>query len=225
MTQTATRDLTFACGDLTLEGALHLPVRQAGLPTSTPAPGVVVCHPHPQYGGDMDNNVVLAACEALVERGFAALRFNFRGAGRSDGAFDQGQGEQDDVRAALAHLRSLSEVDPERVGLAGYSFGAMVAAEVASGGLRALALVSPPVAFGDLRLAWGCPALVLGGERDQIAPADRLRIVASAGGRSASGGEAPGVELRLVPDADHSWWGYESEVAAALGDFFARHFR
>ncbi len=168
MAQITTRPLTFPCGELSLEGALDLA-------TSMPAPGVVVCHPHPQYGGDMENNVVLAACRALAARGFAALRFNFRGVGGSDGAFDQGQGERDDIRAALAHLASLPEVDAKRVGLIGYSFGAVVATEVASGDLRALALVSPPLAFSDLRVAWGCPALVLGGDQDPIAPAERLR--------------------------------------------------
>src|SRR3990172_5657138 len=167
MIQLTTRSPPFPCGDPTLEGAVHLP-------ESTPAPGVVVCHPHPLYGGDMENNVVLAACRALAGRGFAALRFNFQGVGRSEGAFDQGRGERDDVRAALAYLASLPEVDAERMGLAGYSFGAMVAAEVASADLRALALISPPLASDDLRVDWGCPALLLGGDQDPIAPADRL---------------------------------------------------
>jgi alpha/beta superfamily hydrolase len=208
MAELTTRSLTFPCGDLSLEGALHLPA-------VTPAPGVVICHPHPQYGGDMENNVVLAACGALTDRGFAALRFNFRGVGDSDGAFDQGLGEQDDVRAALAHLAALPEVDAKRVGLVGYSFGAMVAAEVASGDLRALALVSPALAFSDLRVAWGCPALLLGGDQDPIAPADRLQLVA----------EAPGVELRIISGADHSWWGFEEELGQTVAEFFERHFQ
>ncbi len=207
MTQAETRVLAFASGGLSLEGALHLPV-------STPAPGVVVCHPHPQYGGDMENNVVMAACEAMAGRGYAALRFNFRGAGRSGGAFGEGVGEQEDARAAVAHLADQPEVDQKRMGLIGYSFGAMVAAEVASGDLRALALISPPLGFSDLRVAWGCPALVVGGEEDPIAPADRLRVVA----------EAPGVDLRLVSGADHSWWGYEGELGGMLAEFFDRHF-
>jgi alpha/beta superfamily hydrolase len=206
--QPDTRRLTFPCGDLSLEGALHFPA-------ATPAPGVVVCHPHPQYGGDMENNVVLAACQALAGRGIVALRFNFRGAGHSQGAFDQGRGEQEDVRAALAHLSELPEVDAKRVGLIGYSFGATVAAEVADGHLRGFALVSPPIAFGDLRVDWGCPALVLGGEQDPIAPPDRLGVV----------GERPGVELRVISGADHSWWGFEDELAEALGEFFERQFQ
>jgi hypothetical protein len=208
MTATLVRSVTFASGDLSLEGVVHLP-------DATPAPGVVVCHPHPLYGGDMENNVVLAACQALRERGFVALRFNFRGAGGSEGAFDEGRGERDDVRSALAHLRSLGEVDAKRTGIAGYSFGAMMAAEAAGGHLRALALISPPLQFSDLRVAWGCPALLVGGDMDALCPPDRLELA----------GQAPGAEVQVIEGADHSWWGSEDELAEVLGSFFAAHFR
>jgi hypothetical protein len=163
----------------------------------------------------MDNNVVVAACGALAEHGFAALRFNFRGAGKSEGEYDSGKGERDDAVAALAYLASLAEVDAGRVGLAGYSFGAIVAAEAASGDLRGLALVSPPLAMADLRIAWGCPALLLGGDEDSLVPADRLAIVA----------EAPGVEMQVFAGADHTWFGFEDDLGRAIGAFFARHFR
>lgn len=208
MTAVSTRDVRIASGGLSLAGVLHLP-------QTTPAPGVVVCHPHPQYGGDMHNNVVLVACETLAGRGCAALRFDFRGAGASEGSFDNGRGERDDVSAAIVHLSSAPEVDAKRVGLMGYSFGAMMAAEAASGDLRALALVSPPVAHADLRVAWGCPAFIVGGDRDAIAPADRLGVVA----------DAPGVELLIVEGADHFWAGYEHPMADAVADFFERHFQ
>ncbi len=208
MTNLTVRSITFQSGDLTLEGALHIP-------DVTPAPGVVVCHPHPLYGGDMDNNVVMAACDAVLSRGIAALRFNFRGAGASEGAFDDGNGERDDARAALKYISSLPEVDPKRLGLIGYSFGGLVAAEVASGALRGLALISPPVAIGDLRVAWGCPALIIAGDMDTLAPADRLQVIA----------EAPGVEAHVFEGADHSWWGFEDELSETLGAFFSAHFR
>jgi alpha/beta superfamily hydrolase len=208
MTQLTSQLITFKAGELTLEGALHLPER-------TPAPGVVVCHPHPLYGGDMDNNVVMTACRSLNERGIAALRFNFRGAGNSEGEHDGGDAETEDVRAALAHLSSLPEIDNDRIGLIGYSFGAIVASEVASGDLRAFGLISPPVEFADIRLAWGCPALIVGGDMDHLAPPERLEIVA----------QAPGVEVFLVSGADHSWWGCEDELGEAIGAFFANHMR
>lgn len=204
--QLTSRALRFASGELSLEGVLHLPAE-------TPAPGIVVCHPHPQHGGDMENNVVVAACDWLADGGYAALRFNFRGAGASTGAFDQGTGEQGDVRAALAYLSVQAEVDGARMAVAGYSFGAMVAAEVASRDLRALALISPPLAVADLRVGWGCPALVLGGDRDDVAPADRLKVLA----------DQSNTEVEIVAGGDHSWWGFEDDLGDALVRFFDKH--
>src|SRR3989449_10367061 len=95
---------TFASGALILEGVLDLPER-------TPAPGIVVCHPHPMYGGDMHNNVVDAVCQTAAADGIVALRFNFRGAGGSEGTYDNGVGGQDDGGAALAYLRGMPEAD------------------------------------------------------------------------------------------------------------------
>src|SRR5438093_5275897 len=120
-----------------LEALLHFPEQML-------APGVVVCHPHPMYGGDMHNNVVDAVCETAVTEGIAALRFNFRGIGASEGRYDNGVGEQDDVRAALAYLRELPEVDSARVALAGYSFGAAVALQAADHQLSAFIAASLP---------------------------------------------------------------------------------
>jgi alpha/beta superfamily hydrolase len=106
--------VTFNTDGLTLEGLLHLP-------PVTPCPGVVVAHPHPQYGGDMHNNVVHALCRAVNSVGAAALRFNFRGVGASEGSFDNGVGEQRDVAGALEYLRALPEITA-RIALVGYSF-------------------------------------------------------------------------------------------------------
>ena len=86
----------------TLEGFLHLPEGDG------PFPGVVVCHPHPQMGGDMNNNVVMGVCYSLFIAGIASLRFNFRGAGRSQGVYDEGRGEMDDALAALEFAASQS---------------------------------------------------------------------------------------------------------------------
>ena len=131
--------VTFPCGDLQLEGELQLPEGNG------PFPVVTVCHPHPLYGGDMDNNVVMAVYFALVKSSIAALRFNFRGVGNSSGSYGEGVGEQDDLQAALDFLSILKEIDSSRIGLAGYSFGGMVAAHVAikDNRIKQLALISP----------------------------------------------------------------------------------
>jgi len=88
---------------------------------------VVITHPHPLYGGDMDNPVVESVARAYAEKGMATLRFNFRGVGRSQGRYDEGMGEQEDVTGAVAHVR---ELGAGSVDLAGYSFGAWVNARV-----------------------------------------------------------------------------------------------
>lgn len=121
-----------------LEGRLALPDASTG--------GLLLCHPHPLYGGDMDNPVVTRAAEAAGGAGLATLRFNFRGVGASEGAHDGGEAERDDVGAALGFLgERLPGQRP--LGLLGYSFGAWVAARVAAerATVVGLCLVAPPV--------------------------------------------------------------------------------
>src|SRR3990172_254396 len=88
--------------------------------------GVVICHPHPLYGGDMDNPVVVRVQEACAAEGLATLRFNFRGVGGSSGTHGEGGGEQDDARAALEALEQ--KAGTAALAIAGYSFGAWIAA-------------------------------------------------------------------------------------------------
>jgi hypothetical protein len=201
--------LTIPSGPLELEGVLHTPTGGG------PVPVVVVCHPHPRYGGDMANNVVMAVVRGAVARGIAALRFNFRGVGRSAGTYDDGRGEQDDVRAALACAAARPEVDAARLGLAGYSFGAVMAALTADE-VAALALIAPPLAatdLGDRLTTFPRPLFLLAGERDQSCPADALHRLAAQSR----------AELVLVPGADHFWFGQERRIEEAVGDFLARH--
>ncbi len=94
------------------------------MPADPPALAVVCCHPHPQYGGSRHNHVVDAVFRSAIGSGVAALRFDFRGVGRSSGTHAGGVGEQDDVHAAIDHLM---RVGADRVLLSGYSFGADVA--------------------------------------------------------------------------------------------------
>ncbi len=202
-------DVTFASGDLTLEGVVHLP-------SSLPSPAVVVCHPHPLYGGDMHNSVVVAICAAVAERGIAALRFNFRGVGGSEGSFGDGVGERADATAALTYVRQLPDVNSDRVGLVGYSFGAAVALFAADEDLRAVVAVSTPtIAHGLSEIDVRCPALLVVGENDQVAPVSRLASLGEAVG--------PKAELAEVPGADHFWWGAEDRLAATVTDFLATH--
>jgi len=205
--------VNFSSGKLALEGAWHLP-EGAG-----PFPAVVVCHPHPQYGGEMSNNVVMAVCQALSEQGLAAFRFNFRGAGGSQGSFDDGIGEQEDVKAALSFVAQDNKVDSSRLGLAGYSFGAGVALAVAPAEeqVKALALISPPLdSPGWETLSKDSrPKLIVGGSEDDFFPVVQLaRLVLKL---------ADPKEYEIIKGSDHFWWGYEPQLASCVVQFFKRH--
>jgi len=201
--------VSFPVGDLTLEGILH-PVENA---RTTRVPGAVVCHPHPLYGGDMHNNVVVSLCEALSAHGVAALRFNFRGVGDSEGSHGGGHAERDDARAGLAFLASQPGIDAKRLCLAGYSFGAVVALSAGCSTLVGIAAVSPPLS-GDLSKGFmlECPALFVFGEKDRVAPASALE----QGGLDLP----PGSRIAVISGADHFWWGYEGEVVREVIAFF-----
>ena len=129
--------VVFDAGGIRLEGRMA---------PGTGRGGAVVSHPHPQMGGSMDNNVVEAVCEGFQRLGFATLRFNFRGTGRSGGRYDGGRGEQDDLRAAIDFLSGITSVP---LVLGGYSFGAWVTASLYAREPLAcrLLLVSPPIDF------------------------------------------------------------------------------
>jgi alpha/beta superfamily hydrolase len=176
---------------------------------SAPSRIAVVLHPHPEYGGDMDNHVVLALARVLGDGGAATLRFNFRGTGASTGLHDRGVGEAADVRAALAYARE--RVPGVPAVLAGYSFGAQVAISAAVGEqLSALVLVSPPLAVAAAPPLPGLPVLAIGGDADPICPPDRLAALAEHGARVLS-----------VAGADHGWWGHTRALQDAVREFVA----
>lgn len=142
--------------------------------------GVIVCHPHPLYGGSMHNNVVDALEEGFSTSGFTTLCFNFRGVGTSGGDYDEGLGEVDDLVEAAAYVRGTLQEDAALV-LAGYSFGAWIAAMAAAriDSVGALCLVAYPFSVypADPLNAFGGPIYFFAGSMDEIAPADRLMQV------------------------------------------------
>lgn len=131
---------------------------------------VVLCHPHPQHGGTMGNKVVQTLARAFVQMGYRAVRFNFRGVGASQGAWDEGRGEVDDALAVIAAVR-----DPGLpVALGGFSFGGFIAAQAA----KAIAETTPVerlVLVGPATSRFPMPAVaadtvVVHGEADDVVP-------------------------------------------------------
>ena len=174
--------------------------------------GVVITHPHPLYGGDMDNGVVEAVSRAYARNGFTTLRFNFRGVGRSDGTFDHGIGEREDVRRALDHL---SGIGKSGLHLAGYSFGAWVnwTALESLPNVAYMVMVSPPVEFLNFGETGpdGRLKLVVSGSEDDLAPEYMLRDACMKWN--------PGARLETVSGADHFYSGKAAELDRILEEF------
>ena len=137
-----------------------------------PRYAALVCHPHPLYGGTMHNKVVFKVAQSLQMLGMPALRFNFRGVGRSIGTYDEGRGEMDDVRFALEFLSRRYPGLP--VILGGFSFGAYVALRVAAIDDRVQAMIGlgvPARMFeGEYLLGSHKPKLIIQGTKDELAP-------------------------------------------------------
>jgi alpha/beta superfamily hydrolase len=181
--------------------------RQAGVHAA-----VVFAHPHTEYGGTMHTKVVYHAAKALSRIGCAVLRFNFRGAGKSVGSFDNGVGEADDFRASLDFMHE--RYRPAPLWAAGMSFGAWVALKVGAEDPRVSTLVgvAPPIGrydFESVRLS-GKPKFFIHGERDEVTPLKSMREFYARA--------AEPKELVVIDTADHLFDGKVSEVAEAVED-------
>jgi hypothetical protein len=150
-----------------LEAILWTPSSPAE-PPPPPRFAAVVCHPHPLFGGTMHNKVVYQAAKSLSAPGLPVLRFNFRGAGLSEGAHDRGRGENDDVRAALDFLAT--EFPSSQLLVAGFSFGSWVGLRVGCEDARVARLIGLgiPVNSSDFSFLSQCakPKLFVHGEND-----------------------------------------------------------
>lgn len=176
----------------------------------------VVLHPHPQHGGTMQNKVAHTLARAFVRRGFAALRFNFRGTGASEGAWDEGRGELDDALAAVAWARDRYPDKP--LWIAGFSFGAAIAIRAAVETPAAgLVSVAPAVRrFADgLGTQPTCPWLVVQGDEDELVEVEETIEWVN--------GLQPGPELLVFPGVEHFFHGKLVDLREAVTDFIDRH--
>jgi alpha/beta superfamily hydrolase len=135
------------------------------------APAALILHPHPLYGGTMNNKVVYALFNAFKQSGFSVLRINFRGVGRSQGKFDNGVGELADAATALDWLQ-LQNPDVSSFWISGFSFGAWIAMQLMMRRpeIQAFAVAAPPVNKFDFSFLSPCPShgIVVQGEQDSI---------------------------------------------------------
>ena len=176
----------------------------------------VVCHAHPLHGGMMHFKVVFRAAKALSDQGVAALRFNFRGVGRSEGVHDHGRGEQDDAVAALDEMHGRFPALPLILG--GFSFGSAVSLRIGArdGRVDALfALGFPLSMLPDTTFLDGIrrPCLFVQGEHDEFGPGDQVR---------ESAARVQGSSLVVVPGADHFFTDHLHELQGAVASWASR---
>ena len=181
-----------------------------------PRAAVVVCHPHPQHGGTMQNKVAHTLARAFVNSGFAALRFNFRGVGASDGAFDEGEGEVEDVLAAADYAAEAYPGGP--LWYAGFSFGAAMSVRAAIERTPSGLVSAAPAAFRmgkDLTGQPECPWLIVHAENDELIPIDDSLAWFNE--------LKPGPELNVFSGASHFFHGRLVELRTTVEAFVSDH--
>lgn len=193
-----------------LECLLELPANAA------PRAVAVVCHPHPMHGGTMQNKVAHTLSRAFIAREFSTLRFNFRGVGKSEGVFDDGDGELMDVLAAVEFMRA--RFPGTAVWLGGFSFGAAMAvcAAVATdaAGLVSIAPAASRLSGND-SVPPSCPWLIVQGENDELVDIDdTIKWLNSL---------APGPELCVFPDTTHFFHGKLIRLREVVMAFVDQH--
>ncbi len=185
-------------------------------PGKTPdAPLALILHPHPQYGGTMNNKVVYHLYHAFARRGFTCLRFNFRGVGRSQGSFDNGVGELSDAAAALDWLQTIHP-DAQGAWIAGFSFGAWIAMQLLMRRpeVQGFIAVAPPANNYDFSFLAPCPSsgLIVNGSADDIvSPASVQKLV-----EKLKQQKAITIDHEVIEDADHFFEGRLDELNAVI---------
>jgi uncharacterized protein len=182
------------------------------------APIALVLHPHPQYGGTMNNKVVYTIYQAFAKRDFTVLRFNFRGVGRSQGSYDGGAGELADAASALDWLQSIA---PGARGcwIAGFSFGAWIAMQLLMRRpeLSGFIAVSPPANIFDFTFLAPCPSsgLIMHGTADDLVPESDVAKLS----HRLSQQRGIKVDYKKLPGATHFYERHLEQLGAEMGAY------
>ena len=177
-------------------------------------PVALLLHPHPLFGGSMNNRAVYELYNMFLRRGFSVLRFNFRGVGRSVGAYDQGQGELADAATALDFLQSLNPNAPF-AWVGGFSFGAWIGMQLLMRRPEVVGFISVSASANlfDFTFLAPCPSsgIVIHGSEDKVCPADETRVMVEKT-RTQKGRK---IDFQIVPGADHFFETKMDEMIAA----------
>jgi alpha/beta superfamily hydrolase len=184
------------------------------------APIALLLHPHPQHGGTMNNKVVYTLFHSFVHRGFSALRFNFRGVGRSQGQFDRGEGELADAASALDWLQANNPNAPA-CWIGGFSFGAWIGMQLLMRRpeIASFVSVAPPANMFDFSFLAPCPSsgLIIQGDQDQVVPLEPMQKLVDKLSRQRD----IKVDYRIIKGADHFFQNQLEELGSTVEDYIA----
>ena len=188
-------------------------------PGTTPnAPIALMLHPHPQHGGTMNNKVVYALFQSFQRQGFAVLRFNFRGVGRSQGKFDRGEGELSDAAAALDWLQTVNP-NASQCWIAGFSFGAWISMQLLMRRpeISGFISVAPPANIYDFSFLAPCPSsgLMIQGDQDTIVPQESVNKLVN----KLSHQRGIKIDYRLMPGASHFFTEHLDQMTQVVDDY------
>lgn len=188
------------------------------------APIALVLHPHPQYGGTMDNKVVYNLYKTLHDNGFTVLRINFRGVGNSSGEYDGGVGEMVDAAMALDWLRTECPMSSATL-MSGFSFGAWIAMQLVMRRpeVTHFISVSPPVNNHDFSFLSPCPVpgLIIQGDSDSVVPESAVSDLAHRLVKQKN----TDISYKVIPGADHFFREKIGELNEEVNDYLRGNFK
>ncbi|PPR74897.1 MAG: hypothetical protein CFH05_00891 [Alphaproteobacteria bacterium MarineAlpha3_Bin4] len=185
------------------------------------APIALLLHPHPQHGGTMNNKIIYALYQTFVQRGFSVLRFNFRGVGRSQGQFNNGQGELSDAASALDWMQSRNG-NTQSCWIAGFSFGAWVSMQLMMRRpeIDGFISIAPPASMHDFSFLAPCPAdgIIIHGDRDIVVPQASVDKLAQKLQKQKN----IEVEYRIIKGSDHFFQKHMDKLSQEVNDYLNR---
>ena len=188
------------------------------------SPIAIILHPHPAFGGSMNNPIVYRLYYMFKERGFTVLRINFRGIGRSQGEFDYGHGELSDAAAALDWVQSL-QPDSKRAWVAGYSFGAWIGMQLLMRRpeIEGFMSISPQPNLYDFAFLAPCPSsgLIIHGSEDQVAPPDAVQTLVD----KLHTQKGIIITQEIVDGANHFYTEHQDELLNECADYLDARLR
>ena len=185
------------------------------------SPVAIVLQPHPQYGGTMNNRIVQLMYNIFLENGFSVIKVNFRGVGKSDGVFDNGQGELSDAAAALDWIER-ENFDNSQCWIAGFSFGSLIAMQLLMRRpeINRFIIISPQPNVYDFSFLSPCPTsgMIINGKKDELVPLQSMNDLKNR----LSSQKGINVKFDLVPDANHFFSNSEENLKKYLNKYISK---